>query len=149
MEGGDISNDIAPRMIFVFEGVIGELPGPMAAAREKAALKAHRWGAAVKCWQISDRADMLLWDVAWRWNYRFSVVTYRPAGFAGALELRLNEENLPFSTVWATTPETMAKRMAFMPDVSHVFDSDPARLFTYGDRGHYLPGGLAAAESLW
>jgi hypothetical protein len=148
MQGGDLSNEVAPRLLFVFENTIGTLPSKTAEARERTAVKFHRWRTAVDCWMIPPRSHALLWDVAWRYNYRFDVVTYRPAGFARELEKRLGMD-VPVSSVFSSSPALLARKLAFMPDVRFVYDADPERVFTYGGRGVHLEGGLAAFTSLW
>ncbi|HET7110134.1 MAG TPA: hypothetical protein VFI41_04640 [Gemmatimonadales bacterium] len=140
---------MAPRLLFVFENTVATLPSKAAEAREKAALKLRRWTTAVNQWEIPERAYALLWDVSWRYNYRFDIVTYRPACFGKALKLRLDDEGLPVGNVWASSPIMLAKKLAFMPDVRYVYDADPQRIFTYGGRGVHMPGGLAAFTSLW
>jgi hypothetical protein len=149
MLGGDISNEVSPRLLFVFEGTVGRLPSKAAEAKEKVQCKLKRWDKAVECWEIPERAYALLWDVTWRYNYRFDIVTYRPKGFAKALGQRLDDEGLPVGRVWNSSPVLLAKKLAFMPDVRFVYDADPTRHLTYGGRGVHMPGGLAAFTSLW
>lgn len=149
MQGGDLSNEVAPRLLFVFENTVATLPTKAAAAREKAALRLRRWDTAVAQWEISERAYALLWDVTWRYNYRFDIVTYKPACFAKALRQRLDDEGLPVGNVWASSPTLLSKKLAFMPDVRYVYDADGSRLFTYGGRGVHMPGGLDSFTSLW
>lgn len=149
MQGGDISNEVAPRLLFVFEGTLATVPSKTAEAKEKLQCRLKRWAAAAELWEISEQASILLWDVAWRYNFRFDIVTYKPAGFARALKDRLDEEGLPAAKVWHSSPQLLAKKLAFMPDVAYVYDSDPTRLFTYGGRGVQTPVGLAGLTSLW
>lgn len=149
MQGGDLSNEVAPRLLFIFEGTVATLPSKTVEAKEKIHQRLKRWQKAVDLWEISERAYALLWDVTWRYNYRFDIVTYHPAGFAKALKERLDDEGLPVGRVWHSSPSLLAKRLAFMPDVRYVYDADASRLFTYGGRGVYLAGGLAAFTSLW
>lgn len=149
MLGGDISNEVSPRLLFVFEGTVGTLPSKTAEAKERFYLRTKRWAKAVELWQIADRAYALLWDVTWRYNYRFDIVTYQPKGFAKALAERLDDEGLPVGRVFASSPNLLTKKLAFMPDVRYVYDADPSRHLTYGGRGVHMPGGLAAFTSLW
>lgn len=149
MQDGDLSNDVAPRLLFIFEGTVGNLTTKTAEAKEKFYVRTRRWKKAVEQWEISDRAYALMWDVTWRYSFRFDIVTFRPPGFAKALAQIFDEVGLPVSHVIATTPVGLAQRLAFMPDVRHVYDADGDRLFTWGGRGVYMPGGLAAFSSLW
>jgi hypothetical protein len=149
MQGGDLSNEVSPRLLFVFENTVGTLPNKVAEAKEAWYLRAKRWRKAVDVWDISDRAYALLWDVSWRYNYRFDVVTYHRPHFAKALAERFDDEGLPVGRVIASSPPKLAKQLAFMPDVRYVYDADESRLFTYGGRGVHMPGGLTAFTSLW
>jgi hypothetical protein len=145
---GDISNSEAPRSVFVFEYNIGYLADAVTTAKEKALCGARRWRRAVDCWDIPERATALLWDLTWRYDQRFDIVTFKGEKFAGFLYDRL-EGTVPFANLWSETPEKFAQRLAFMPYVSTVYDSDPQRQLTYGTRGVIIPGGLAAVNSLW
>ena len=149
MQGGDLSNEVTPRLLFVFEGTVGRLPSEAAELKEKLYLKTKRWSKAVAQWEVPDRAYALLWDLTWRWNYRFDIVTFRPAGFAKELAVLFDEVSLPVGHVIATTPKGLAQKLVYMPDVAHVYDADDSRLFTWGGRGRYMPGGLAAYDTLW
>lgn len=149
MQGGDLSNEVAPRLLFVFEGTVGALSSKTDEAKERFYCRTKRWKKAVDMWVVSERAYALLWDVTWRYSFRFDVVTYKPSGFAKALAERLDDEVIPVSRVFSSSPNILAKKLAFMPDVRHVYDADEGRLFTYGGRGVHMPGGLSAANSLW
>lgn len=142
MQDGDLSNEVAPRMLFVYEGVIGFPRSETVMLKERVYLKMHRWAKAVDCWDIPSQARNVLWDVTWRWNFRFDIVTFRPAGFATALRERLDNEGIPFTRCWASSPARLAKQLAYMPDVKYVYDADTSRRFTFGGKGVHLPGGL-------
>lgn len=142
MEGGDLSNEVAGRLLFVFEGTVGRLR-PGAEARERGLLRLRRWAAAVRCWEIPQEARAVLWDAAWRWSYRFDVVTHRPAGFAKALEGALDEADVPFTKVWSMSVDELARALARMPDVQAVFFADQSRRFAYGSRGVLVENGLS------
>lgn len=139
MEKGDLSNEVAPRLVFVFEGVVGRLRDEL---REKGMLKLHRWAKAVECWEIPELARSILWDTAWRYSYRFDIVTHRPPGFAKALVPLLEEADIPYTQVRSWRPEQLARHLIAMPDVQTVYFADPENRFTYGGRGILLPEGL-------
>lgn len=149
MQAGDLSNKVPPRALFIFENTIGRYTSPAAALKEKTYLRLRRWKKAVDCWEIPEHAMALLWDCAWRWDVRFDVVTFRPQGFAEELQALLDADAIPFSNIWASTPEKLARKLSFMPDVLYVYDADPAHKLTYGNKGRYMPDGLAMARELW
>jgi hypothetical protein len=131
---GDLSNRLPPRWLFVFEGVIGQVPPPRV-AEYKLATRLHRWRRAVDCFELEDHVRKVIWDLTWRRDYRFDVVTFLGQSFAEHLERRLDRESLPFSNVWAVDEQTLAQRLTFMPDVQYVIHGDPARHLSYGPRG--------------
>lgn len=134
MERGDLSNALPPRWLFVFEGVIGRVP-PEHAAEFKLAMRLRRWKRAVRCYDIEEHVRKVIWDLTWRRDYRFDIVTFLGEDFAEHLERRLERESLPFSNCWAVDETTLARRLAVMPDVQYVIHGDPSRHLTYGNRG--------------
>lgn len=134
MQGGDLSNRLPPRWLFVFEGVIGFLPEERA-TEFKLSVRFKRWRRAANCFEIHPHVQKVLWDLMWRRDYRFDIVTFLGDEFAEALEKRLTRESLPFSNLWAVTEDTLAKRLAYMPDVMYVIHGDTARHLSYGNRG--------------
>lgn len=134
MQRGDLDNRLPPRWLFVFEGVIGRVPAERAADYRRA-MRWSRFKRAANCFEIEPHVQKVIWDLTWRRDYRFDIVTFLGAGFAEALEVRLTRESLPFSNLWPVTEETLAKRLAFMPDVMYVIHANPSRLLTYGNRG--------------
>lgn len=149
MQDGDLSNEVAPRLLFVFEGTVATLPSKATATKERLYCRTKRWDRAVGLWEVSDRASALLWDVLWRYHYRFDIVTFRPFGFAQALMRRFDAEGFPVGNVRASSPSSLAQQLAYMPDVRYVYDADPDHVLTYGGRGVHMPGGLSAFTSLW
>ena len=89
----------------------------------------------------------MVWDLVWRTDFRFDVVTFLGPRMAEAIEERMKRESLPFSNCFSETTDSLAKRLAFMPDVKYVVHNDPDRLLAYGNRGLLVtdPGAL----NLW
>lgn len=137
MQGGDISNEVTPRLLVVFEGLIGVLP-PQAARREAIARKMHQWSYAVSYWEIHEGIGKAIWDQVWRFHRHIDVVTFLGKGFAEALEARLDDEQLPTGRVLSTTPDRLARQIASMPDVAAVYDPEPTRRFRYGGKGRHI-----------
>lgn len=143
MERGDLSNRLPPRWLFVFENVVGRVP-PKKTAEWKLAMRLGRFKRAVGCYEMEPHVIKVLWDLYWRRDYRFDVVTFMGEGFRDALEKRLDRESVPFSNVWAEDEDTLARRLAYMPDVQYVVHGDTSRHLTYGPRGLLVtdPGAL-------
>lgn len=134
MQHGDLDNRLPPRWLFVFENVLAAVPDER--LREwKLALRLRRWRRVVDCYEMHLHVVKVIWDLVWRRDYRFDVVTFLGDDFAEALEKRLKREALPFANLWAVTEQTLAARLAYMPDVMYVIHGDPSRHLTYGNRG--------------
>lgn len=134
MQGGDLSNRLPPRWLFVFENVLATVPDRRL-LEWKAAVRLRRWKRVANCYEMHPHVMKVIWDLVWRRDYRFDVVTFLGEDFAEALEKRLHREALPFSNLWAVTEETLAQRLAYMPDVMFVIHGDPSRHLAYGNRG--------------
>lgn len=142
MERGDISNEVVPRLVVAFEGMLGILPEkpkertlltwPRRAGKRQAQAKRT-----VDAYDINDALARVIWDTTWRHKYSVDVVTYLGDDAVEALEARLDAEGLPIGRVWATTPERLARRLPYMPDVAAVFDNEHHLI--YGSKGRTLP----------
>lgn len=143
MQNGDLSNRLPPRWLFVWEGVIATVPTELAAAHSRAC-RMRRIKKAVSCYQTHPHVMKVIWDLYWRRDFRFDVVTFLGDDWADSIERRLNDEGMPFSNVWAVDEASLAKRLAYMPDVLYVVHADPGHLLAYGNRGLLVtdPGAL-------
>lgn len=137
MQGGDLSNELPPRFIFVLEPLLASV-SPRQARAQRLDLKLHRWKSAVDRLEWNTYALSTMWNTVWRLGIRFDVATYTSTdeGWLTALRDRLDLENVPVSTVLAyRTPQELALKLAYLPDVRAVFDADPTRSLVYGRRG--------------
>lgn len=138
MQKGDISNQITPRLLVVFEGLLGILDGPKARAKEATARKMHRWKHAVNQYELNDIVARHIWDVTWRKHYSVDVVTFLGVDFALALQDYLDEHQLPVGHIRSSTPDRLARELSYDPSVLAVYDPDPSHVFTYGGKGRIL-----------
>ena len=137
MQGGDLSNELPPRFVFVLEGLIASVPAKQVRA-QRLDLKLHRWKHAVDRLEWNTYALSTMWNTVWRLGIRFDVATFTSTeeGWLTALRDRLDLENVPVSTVHAyKTPQELALKLAYLPDVRAVFDAAPERALVYGNRG--------------
>jgi hypothetical protein len=141
MERGDISNEVTPRLVVVFEGMLGTLPERRESAFEFAARtfgrRAQQQKRAVSAYEINEPLAHVIWDTVWRHRYSIDVVTYLGEEFAEALTERLDVEGLPIGRVWADEPHKLARRIAHMPDVAAIYDNENHLM--YGSKGRTLP----------
>lgn len=138
MQKGDISNEFLPRFLFVFEGLVARLPSRRATQLEWAMCRSHQWKRAAKLWVINDNIKAHLWDITWRYDYRFDIVTFHDDGFVPALEERLDRENIPYGNCFASTPDGLSHLLPRMPDVNRVFFADEALMFRFGHQGRLV-----------
>lgn len=129
MQSGDISNQSAARVIYVFENTLGTLT-PTAAKKRAFHLRLHQWKRAARCWQIDTHVVKVLIDIQYRTPYNVDLATYLDPEEAEAIEARLTQ--LPYGNFIVTTVEEMSRVIANQPNIGAIFDFDPSRRFTYG-----------------
>lgn len=137
MKDGDISSEVAPRILVVFEGIIGSLH-PKKEKQYLRAVRRSRWDEAISCWELNEHSLRVIWDLTYRRAQAVDVVTFVSQQFADVLAARLDEEDMPVHRVWFSTPPRLARMLAYMPDVTAVYDADESHVFTYGAKGHVL-----------
>ena len=136
---GDISNEVRPRVILVFEGALGHISGPAVKEfNERAA--AGLWGTAWEQWSLHEMMCRKIWDVVKRLAIQVSVATllvpeeFRDEAEAG-LQTFLDAKGLPVSDVIALPAERLARELPFMPDVARVYDANPETWGMFGRKG--------------
>lgn len=134
MQGGDISNEIAPRLVVVWENLLGLLPTKAHEAKVSGYMKFKRYKRAVDVYELNDMLARRMWDVTWRLKYSIDVVTYVNDQFADAIRARIDFEDLPVGNVWYENPQALARKLAYMPHVAAIYDPDPSHQFTFGSR---------------
>lgn len=140
MQAGDISNEVAPRYVFVFEGLVGVLPDPVVQRKHSLYVKARAWKRAARSWQFDPWIEKRMWDWAVRRSHSLDIVTYLPEHEADEVKERVDERGLPFGNFIVTTLEEFLHGYMLNPAVVGVFDADPRHALTYGGKG--LPVGL-------
>ena len=138
MQGGDIDNRVVPRLVIVWENLLGLLPNKAAEAKAASYVKFKRWNRAVNTFEINEALARRIWDVTWRYDFSVDVITYIHEDFVEALENRLDREDIPVRSVWFTEPHVLARKLAYMPQVACIYDPNPHHQFTYGSKGRIL-----------
>ncbi len=137
IEGGNISNEIVPRFVLVFEGLIGLLPAK-AARRETVARKLGQWKRVVNYYEPNEPIAHRIWDLTWRWNKQIEAVTWMPAAAVEPIKEWIDAQDLPISGVFASSPVLLSRSIPFRPDLAAIFDPDPSHRFTYGGKGRIV-----------
>lgn len=140
VEKGDISGTPTPRLLFVFEGLVGHPPTGLGhQALHDLSQRFGRSSLAAAQWEIDSTMVQQMNDLFWRHNLRFDVVTFLGTNFAVALFKKFESLVLPVSQVLAfDSPQHLASNLALMPDVATVYDGDPSRKMMYGSKGRYV-----------
>ncbi len=74
---GDQSNQLPPRMLIVFEGVLAILPAERTAKFNRA-VALHRYRRAVECFECNRHAIAVVWDWTWRRDVKVAGVRCGP-----------------------------------------------------------------------
>lgn len=139
MRNGDLSNEVVPKILLVFEGALGMI---LQSDRRKfdRYIAKGRWQEAVALWHINPKMALKIWDVTRRLSMNLEIVTFQgPVEFGRELEIRLqDEEDLPVSRVWATTVTLLSRKIAYMPDLMRIYDPNPERQLTWGGKGQII-----------
>ena len=138
MRGGDLSNDPVPRIVVVFENAIGYLPDANR-ARWRSLARRARWDDVARLFTLDQLMLRRITDLTYRASIQIDVVTYcGPAEFADALARLFDHENVPVRIVQAETPERMARRTSFEPDIVAIYDGNAEHALVYGRKGVIL-----------
>ena len=129
MPSGDISNQSAARVIYVFENTLGTLT-PAAAKKRAFHLRLRQWKRAARCWQLDGHMIKVILDVQYRTPYNVDLATYLGEDEAEQIEQRLH--GVPYGNFYVTTIEEMTRVIANQPNVAAIYDFDSSRRFAYG-----------------
>jgi len=138
MQGNDIGGEFVPRLVIVFEGLIGLLPTKTAEVKAQSLLRFNRYRRFVNQFEINDALAKRMWDVTWRYNMEVDVVTFTDPRVVAPLEKRLDKEDLPVRRVWFDEVSLLGRRIATMPQVAAIYDANPDHRFTFGSKGRIL-----------
>lgn len=130
MIGGDLSNEIVPRVYVVFEGTIAQ-------AREKKGL-GKVFGLGLRDYDIDPEVTKHLWDIWQHMGVRFDAVTF--SFDADDVQKVIDKTNLPIHSTYGFRGGRSAfiQQLPFMPWVTTVVDH--ASPMAYGSRGTSLMG---------
>lgn len=139
MQGGDISNQVVARIVIVWDNLLGILPSKPAEAKFTAYMRFKRWKKAVGSFEINEHLARGIWDLTWRYDFSVDVVTFLGGDdFAEEVEHRLDREGLPIGHVWFETPDSLARSLAYRPNVACVIHANPHHQLTFGSKGRLV-----------
>ena len=135
MENGDLANKPAPKLLLVFEGIVGECTDTK---RSDKKLRKGQAAAAIRYWELNPGAAARILYLFHRKDISFEVVTFLGMDFATEVRHFLDHHDIPVHRVWATTPEILGRSIGYMTDLVYVYDPDPERWLMYGSKGGHL-----------
>lgn len=138
MKGGDLSNEIVPRIALVFEGLVGIMPGKTDPAKFANYCRFGRWKRAIGLYQVNTELAKHMWHVTWQLHYQLDIVTYLRPELLPSIEEWVDLKDLPVHRCWNADANALGRKIATMPYLTAIFDPDPAHCLTYGKRGRIL-----------
>jgi hypothetical protein len=139
MQGGDIGNTVVPRLVIVFENLLGLHPTKASEAKFGSYMRFKRYKRAVDTFEINEQLARRIWDITVRMNFSVDLVTHLGGtAFAEALQERIDGENLPLGHIWYEDSTQLARNLAYRIDIAAVFFADPRYTLTYGSKGRLI-----------
>lgn len=138
MLGGDIDNTVVPRLVLVWEHLLGLLPDQRAEAKVRNRLRFKRWQSACDVFVINEPLAHRIWDVTWRMNYSVDLITFIGPEFAEVVAKRIESEDLPIGHVKYENETQLARKLAHMPYVAAIYTPNPQHQFTFGAKGRVV-----------
>lgn len=136
MQGNDLSNEISPVLIVIFEGLIGLLPEAKDRLRYDRAMNRGRYREAAEAFHINRRMVDAIWDVVWNKAHRVEAVTFLPAELTNHLFTRMELHDIPIGRLEvARDTHHFSRELNYRPWVAAIYDADPAHRFLWGGRG--------------
>ena len=137
MLNGDLSNRTAPRVLIVFEGLIGHLPAEKVPSYEKL-MNELRWDEVIYLFDLNNQVLNKVLYLTWNADYNFHVVTWYPKEAAEAIQEKLEALSIPIRSVMSTTPEKLAKILVNNPDIVAVYDTVQQHVLTFGSKAQLV-----------
>lgn len=141
MLNGDISNYAEPRLMLVFEGLIGLHHDPKARARYGFHARLGNWKRAVRSFEINEQCAKVIVDTVWRKRYTVDVVTFLDEDIVEPLAEFLDDKGLPVGHVTYSDKTMLARELNYRLDVVGVFHPNPSDAFMFGSKGYYVNPG--------
>lgn len=137
MKHGDLSNEVIPRIVIVFEGALGFIMDENDRGYRKL-VKKEKWDEAIKYWKLNQSALGKIWYLFAKKSVVVDVCTWMPEGMANAIADELDANHIPVQSVWSSRPDILARELAYLPDIALIYDPDEDHVFSYGRKGRLL-----------
>lgn len=137
MRHGELSNEVLPRVLIVFENLIGLLPDSKTKALEALARKRKKWTQAADYYQLNINTSQGIRDLYWRQHFRVDVITFIDPGFVSAIRDKLDSRSMLFGDVHYYDTEMLLADLTYDPAIIAVLDPDPKHKLLWGSKGRY------------
>jgi hypothetical protein len=134
---GDIANNPVPRLVMVFEGLIGTFTDKTR-GKFDLALRKGQWKKALELVELNELVVKNIYDLVYRQNFVVDIVTFIDPEFAEELEIFLEEEQVPVARIYFTTVERLSRSISNRPDIAAIYDGNNSHRFTYGSKGRMV-----------
>lgn len=136
MQGNDLGNSPVPRVVLVAEGALIFMD-PRDEAKFDRAMEKRRYTEALSYWTVNDLMATRIWDVALPPSLlNLDIVTFLgPEPWADALAGRLESEDLPVRSVFASTPAILGRKVTFHKEILRVYTPFPEQALMFGPKG--------------
>lgn len=138
MQRGDLSNELVPRLVLVFENLVGIVPKGPSRVSYEGFLRTKRWKRAIPYLLVNDLLAKQMWHVTWHLHYQLEVVTFLHEDAVQPISDWIDVQDLPVHRVWYSDPNKLARKIATMPDLAVIFDPDPRHALTFGRKGRII-----------
>lgn len=135
---GDISNRVEPRLMLVFEGLIGFHPDAKARAKYSMMAKVGQWKRAANTFTVNEPCAKVLVDAVWRRRYSVDVVTFLDEEIVEPLTDWLDAKGLPVGNVTYADKTMLARELNYRLDVVGVFHPNASDVLVFGSKGYLV-----------
>lgn len=137
MRGGTLDNKVLPRIVVVFDGSLGYVPTELAEQFNIHYILREREHA-VSLMRLDKLMTAKLLDITRRLEINVDLVTWMEPEYADLISDMMNSYSIPVRSCFPSSPQELARDLAYNPDIVAVYDPDPANMFVYGSKGIYL-----------
>lgn len=135
MKGGDISNEVQSRLIFVWDDLLFHIDDADR-KRELKYRKRRKWDDAIALWAEDFSMSMLLSDILWRQSIPVDLLCIHEPQFAVKLNGMLSEGEYPFRKMYCDeTPLLFTDKMVRRPEIGQVFYPSKWGPILFGSKG--------------
>jgi hypothetical protein len=140
VQKGQLGTNGQRRVIFIWEGVVAQLPDKRAVrTMESLRQRLRRWDQAVSYWNINDHAIKAMWSISVRTTLRIDViVTSRPREFGEAVGRLVERNNWPIRYVSAISAPALGRLLPTMADLDRVYYGLADQRWNFGPHGVFF-----------